>query len=173
VAALVPAGARRVLDVGCGGGELGRLLKRRGHYVAGIELVPAAAERARTILDQVACFDLETDPPPFSPGSFDAIILADVLEHLIDPWRVLKQLVRLLSPGGRVIASVPNLQNWKVLRRLLVGRWRYRERGITDFAICVFLHCKHCASCSAMPGWRSRTSASTIALVGSERSAAG
>ncbi len=133
VAALVPGFCRHVLDVGCGAGHLGRLLRARGHHVTGIELVPEVADRARQVLDRVEVGDVEADGFPFGPGSFDAVLCADVLEHLFDPWRVLREAANLLSEGGLVIASIPNLQNWDVLRRLVRGRWQYRERGITDF----------------------------------------
>lgn len=132
VAALVPPDCRRVLEVGCGAGELGRVLKERGCFVAGVELVPEAAEAARRRLDQVVTADVEAGPLPFPPGSFDAVVFADVLEHLLDPWRVLRQTADLLAPGGRVIASIPNVQNADVIWRLLRGRWDYRERGILD-----------------------------------------
>ncbi|HEY7155279.1 MAG TPA: class I SAM-dependent methyltransferase [Gemmataceae bacterium] len=132
VAALVPAECRRVLEVGCAGGELGRLLRSRGHHVIGIELVPEMAEKARRWLDCVLTADIETDGFPFPPDSFDAIIFADVLEHLIDPWRVLREAVDVLAESGVVVASIPNVQNIDVLRRLLRGRWEYRERGILD-----------------------------------------
>jgi O-antigen biosynthesis protein len=133
VAALVPADCRRVLEVGCATGQLGRLLKERGHHVTGIELVPAVAEAARAHLDEVVTADVETDGFPFGPDSFDCVVFADVLEHLIDPWRVLRAAVEVLSPDGRVVASVPNVQNIDVIWRLVRGRWDYRERGITDF----------------------------------------
>jgi SAM-dependent methyltransferase len=132
VAALVPPECRRVLEVGCGVGELGRLLRSRGHHVTGIELVPEMAERARLRLDHVETADVETDGFPFPPASFDAIIFADVLEHLIDPWRVLREAVGVLADGGVVVASIPNVQNIDVLCRLFRGRWDYRERGILD-----------------------------------------
>jgi SAM-dependent methyltransferase len=132
VAELVPPECHRVLDVGCGNGELGRLLKSRGHHVTGVELQPAAAERARRILDDAICCDVEGDGWPFAPESFDTILFADLLEHLVDPWRVLREAAPLLSPSGRVVASIPNVQNWDVLRRLVLGRWDYRDRGILD-----------------------------------------
>jgi SAM-dependent methyltransferase len=132
VAALVPPRCRRVLEVGCGCGELGRLLRGRGHHVTGIELVPEAAEHARRWLDCVVTADVEQDGFPFPPASFDALVFADVLEHLVDPWRVLRQAVDVLAEGGVVVASIPNVQNIDVLRRLLCGRWDYRERGILD-----------------------------------------
>jgi SAM-dependent methyltransferase len=132
VAALVPPHCRRVLEVGCGEGGLGRLLRQRGHDVTGLELVPEAAERARDHLNAVVCADVEFDGLPFPPASFDAILFADVLEHLIDPWRVLREAADLLRPEGVVIASIPNIQNADVIRRLLSGRFDYRERGILD-----------------------------------------
>ena len=127
----MPAACRRVLDVGCGAGHLGRLLKERGHHVTGMELVPEEADEARQRLDAVVTADVEAGLP-FAPGSFDAVIFADLLEHLVDPWRVLREAAALLSPGGVVVASVPNVQNVDVVRRLLRGRWDYRERGILD-----------------------------------------
>jgi O-antigen biosynthesis protein len=133
VAALVPAKCRRVLEVGCAAGELGRLLRTRGHHVTGIELVPEMAERARGWLDHVVTADVERDGFPFPPASFDALVFADVLEHLLDPWRVLREAVEVLAEDGVVVASIPNVQNLDVLRRLLRGRWDYRERGILDF----------------------------------------
>lgn len=130
VAALVPPEARRVLDVGCGAGALGRLLQERGHQVTGVELVPEAAYAAREFLDQVAIADVETAGLP--PGPFDAIIFADLLEHLTDPWRVLREASAGLAAGGCVVASIPNVQNLDVLWRLLRGRWDYRDRGLLD-----------------------------------------
>ncbi|HZV04499.1 MAG TPA: class I SAM-dependent methyltransferase [Gemmataceae bacterium] len=132
VAALVPPECRRVLEVGCAGGQLGRLLRERGHHVTGIELVPDMAESARRWLDRVVTADVERDGFPFPPASFDAVIFADVLEHLVDPWRVLREAALVLADDGVIVASVPNVQNIDVLRRLLHGRWDYRERGILD-----------------------------------------
>lgn len=132
VAALVPPECRRVLEVGCAGGELGRLLRHRGHHVTGIELVPEIAERACGQLDRVVTADVERDGFPFPPSSFDALVFADVLEHLIDPWRVLREAVAVLADNGVIVASIPNVQNLDVVSRLLRGRWDYRERGILD-----------------------------------------
>lgn len=132
VAALVPPQCHRVLEVGCASGQLGRLLRQRGHHVTGIELVPEMAELARCRLDAVVTADVERDGFPFPLASFDALIFADVLEHLVDPWRVLREAVEVLADGGVVVASIPNVQNIDVIGRLLRGRWDYRERGILD-----------------------------------------
>ncbi|HEY7331047.1 MAG TPA: class I SAM-dependent methyltransferase [Gemmataceae bacterium] len=133
VAALVPSRCRRVLEVGCGSGQFGRLLRDRGHHVTGIELVPEMAERARPWLDRIVTADIESEGFPFPSASFDALVFADVLEHLLDPWRVLREAVEVLAEDGVVVASIPNVQNIDILRRLLRGRWDYRERGILDF----------------------------------------
>jgi SAM-dependent methyltransferase len=132
VAELVPVECAHVLEIGCGSGQLGRLLRQRGHRVTGVELVPEAAEQARRHLDAVVCADIETDELDLPPGSFQALILADVLEHLVDPWEALARLVPLLAPGGVVVASLPNVQNVDVIWRLIRGRWDYRERGLLD-----------------------------------------
>ena len=135
VAALVPAEARRVLDVGCGGGALGALLKQRdGVEVWGIEADPEAAERARARLDRVIAADLDAiEALPPGTGSFDCIICADVLEHLMDPERTLDALLRSLAPGGTLVASIPNIRHQEIVLDLLVhGRWRYQPSGILD-----------------------------------------
>jgi SAM-dependent methyltransferase len=132
VAHLVPRECGRVLEIGCGSGQLGCLLQQRGHRVTGVELVPEAAEQARAHLDAVVCADIETEGLDLPEGSFQALVLADVLEHLVDPWGTLARLVRLLEPGGVVVVSVPNVQNLDVIWRLVRGRWDYRERGLLD-----------------------------------------
>jgi len=133
IAALVPAEARRILEVGCGAGHLGGLLRQRGHHVSGIELIPVAAEEASRRLDDVVCGDIETLELPWAEASFDAILCGDVLEHLADPWQTVRRLSALLVSGGLLIASIPNVQNYRVIRGLIRGRWDYRERGILDF----------------------------------------
>jgi SAM-dependent methyltransferase len=129
---LVDPSCRRVLEVGCGEGHLGALLQARGHRVVGLELVPEVAERARTRLSEVLTADVEVAGFPFPPQAFDAILFPDVLEHLVDPWRVLREAAVVLRDDGVVVASIPNVQNIDVIRRLLQGRWDYRERGILD-----------------------------------------
>ena len=88
VVALVPQSARRVLDIGCGAGRLGEAIKQRQHaWVAGIEFHAAAASAARQRLDQVWVGDVERLDVDIPKSSFDAIVCADVLEHLREPGR--------------------------------------------------------------------------------------
>lgn len=133
VMAMIPATASRILDVGCGAGALGgRLKAERPVEVIGVEMDPAAAEAAGRVLDRVHPGDIETLTLPYAAGSFDGIILADVLEHLRDPWGLLGRLSPLLSPEGRLIASLPNVRHWSVVRGLLEGDWTYLPAGILD-----------------------------------------
>lgn len=133
VEALVPAEARRILDVGCGEGMLGkRLLDRGAAEVAGIEVDPVVGERARGNLSRVFQVDVEFMEPPFEDGYFDCIIFADVLEHLKEPLTVLRRFSRYLSDSGTIIASIPNVRYYGVINMLVEGHWKYGDYGILD-----------------------------------------
>jgi len=133
--ALVPAGARRVLDVGCGAGALGAALKaERGCEVVGLEGFPDACARARLRLDEVLELDLDSlEALPPAAGSFDAIVFGDVLEHLRDPQRLLAALLPSLAEGGTLVFSIPNVRHWSVVFPLLVNdAWEYTDAGLLD-----------------------------------------
>jgi radical SAM superfamily enzyme YgiQ (UPF0313 family)/GT2 family glycosyltransferase/SAM-dependent methyltransferase len=133
IADLVPQSARRVLDVGCGQGLTGGLLRvERGIEVVGVELHSEVAEIAKSHLSRVVIGDLESMDLPFDHGYFDCIIFADVLEHLVNPWGALQKVVKYLSIGGTIIASIPNIRNLDVLSKLAGGTWGYTEQGIMD-----------------------------------------
>jgi SAM-dependent methyltransferase len=123
-----------VLEVGCGSGNTLAHLKSLGAArVCGIELDPEVAAAAADQADEVLVGDVETLDLPYPPGSFDCILLGDVLEHLRDPWATLKMLSSLVREGGAVLASVPNVRFYGVsLRLLFLGRWDYDEDGILD-----------------------------------------
>jgi 2-polyprenyl-3-methyl-5-hydroxy-6-metoxy-1,4-benzoquinol methylase len=124
----VPA---RVLDVGAARGFLGELLRREGHTVIGIERDPEAAGLARPHYSTLYRADVEA-LEPISEAPFDVIIAGDVLEHLKDPPDVLRRLVAMLAPTGRIVATVPNVAFLLVRLGLLAGRFDYRNRGILD-----------------------------------------
>jgi GT2 family glycosyltransferase/tetratricopeptide (TPR) repeat protein/2-polyprenyl-3-methyl-5-hydroxy-6-metoxy-1,4-benzoquinol methylase len=133
VLALIPETSRRVLDVGCGAGRLGEALKARQEAtVSGIELDQAAAEMARRRLDQVWTGDVEQIDLELPPGSFDAIVCADIIEHLREPHRLLRRVREWLAPGGSLIASIPNVRHHSVVRSLLQGNWTYEPAGLLD-----------------------------------------
>src|SRR5689334_3900050 len=111
ILAHVPPTARRVLDLGCATGATGKALKaRQPAHVTGIEIEPEYAEEAKRHLDEVIVGDVEARPEVHGP--FDALIAADVLEHLKDPWGALHHYAQLLEPRGTAVVSLPNVAHW-------------------------------------------------------------
>jgi SAM-dependent methyltransferase len=130
----MPPCPRTVLDVGCGAGMGFLSLVRKGVTVVGVDADPAGVAKARSRLSEAVVMDVERDPWPAEwTGRYDVVAFCDCLEHLVDPWRVLRDVRPLLRPGGRVVASLPNLRQWRLVVKLLAGRWRYHdEAGIMN-----------------------------------------
>ncbi|MFP5208341.1 MAG: class I SAM-dependent methyltransferase [Acidobacteriota bacterium] len=122
----------RVLDVGCGTGSLTRFIQERtGACVIGIEPDAERSKFARNSGLNVLHGYLDAEFLREN-GPFDTIVFADVLEHLPDPGSVIQLARTGLSPGGAIVASVPNVAHWFVRTDLMRGRFRYRECGIMD-----------------------------------------
>jgi len=115
---------RRLLDVGAAAGLLSRRLTERGWKVTGLEADPAAAAAGAAHCERMIVADLDAGVPPLE-GEFDAIVCADVLEHLRDPAAALAAVRHALAPDGEVVISIPNVAH-------LAGRFDYAERGILD-----------------------------------------
>lgn len=125
---------RRVLELGCGYGVITRQLAvEQGCAVTGVEYDAASAEHARAWLDQLVVGDLENASwatsilPPF-----DVVLAADVIEHLRDPLRLLRELRGMLGEEGYLVLSVPNVGHAGVIAELLCGRFDYKTTGILD-----------------------------------------
>jgi len=133
---IFPEGMKKVLDVGCGAGNFGQYLKKvTPAEVVGIEINEEAARIARQNLDRVICADVEKGLFDFEEGYFDIIIFADVLEHLIDPWAVLKKMRKYLRAGGYILVSVPNIRYYRILLNIIFkGEFKYTDFGILDAA---------------------------------------
>ena len=131
---LLPNRIERLLDVGGGIGATASAIKeqRKAGYAGVIDQV-AGVPAPGIVLDFREAVDL-SDLSSIARigakhGPFDCILCLDVLEHLIDPWSVVKALHSLLSPGGVIVASLPNVQHHSVVRALMNGDWRYDEKG--------------------------------------------
>jgi 2-polyprenyl-3-methyl-5-hydroxy-6-metoxy-1,4-benzoquinol methylase len=135
VTVLVPRRCHRVLDVGCSAGLMGASLRARGHEVTGVEHDPELVERARGQLDVVHDGDVEAmarDGVDLG-GPFDCVVMADVLEHLRDPWSVVQWARRQLAPDGCVVISVPNIRHLETFWALAARRrWPFNDTGIFD-----------------------------------------
>lgn len=124
-----------VLDVGCAVGYLGEFLRRTapGRWLAGIEIDPGAAEKARRHYDQVIVGSID-DLAVWSQlqRKVDVMIFGDVLEHTADPVMVLRMARPKLSDNGLIVVSIPNVGHFKVRLRLLLGKFEYEDWGIMD-----------------------------------------
>jgi methionine biosynthesis protein MetW len=132
IARHVPQSARRVLDLGCAAGGLAALLKQRSAVeVVGVERDETYATAAAACCDRVVHADVETFDPA-ELGRFDCLVAADVLEHLVDPWTVLRTYAQLLEPHGTAVVSLPNVAHWSTYAALARGTWPRTPEGIHD-----------------------------------------
>jgi SAM-dependent methyltransferase len=127
-------GARkRVLDLGCSSGYLGRQLIVRGCTVLGVEKNPQLATLAREHYEKVVIGDLDQlRLEPAELGQFGVILCADILEHLTNPEDLLRHLRLFLEPDGYLLVSLPNVANWRVRLDIMRGEFNYSESGILD-----------------------------------------
>lgn len=134
IAELVPLTSKRILEVGAGFGELGRILSDRADVeIDAIEINPEASIHLKYFYRKHWIGDIENFDLNILADDYDCIIFPDVLEHLVNPWNVLRILAERLPPGGTIIASIPNVRNIGLLYRIfLQGRWDYQESGLLD-----------------------------------------
>ncbi|HEX5449919.1 MAG TPA: class I SAM-dependent methyltransferase, partial [Gaiellaceae bacterium] len=122
------------VDIGCGdGGTSGLLLDQRANSYVGVDLSPTAVELAtgrgldaRVIEDAAKL--------PFGDDSFDLAVCIEVLEHMYEPHLAVREVMRVLRPGGRLIATVPNAAHWRDRVDMLLGIWQPRgdDRGRSE-----------------------------------------
>jgi 2-polyprenyl-3-methyl-5-hydroxy-6-metoxy-1,4-benzoquinol methylase len=136
---MIPSTVTSIIDFGCGAGGVAAGVKSAfpAAYCVGVELDPDLASKARQHTDTIIELDLNDVTPSnvskLVEGRFDVVVLADVLEHLLDPKSLLDAVQHLLSPGGVVIVSLPNVRHISLLWHLFVlGHWPQNDRGIFD-----------------------------------------
>lgn len=99
------AGARAILDVGCGTGDFGRLRPSPGIIVNGVDIDSGAVERAMQH-ERAVCVDLDASPLPYADRSFDAVLAKDIFEHVQNPGHLAREVYRVTRRGGVIVASV-------------------------------------------------------------------
>ena len=119
-----------LLDLGAAGGELGSSLRDQFARTIGFEYNVDCLPQLSGRFDQVVITDLERVKS--LPSNLDAIVLADVLEHLRNPAAALRLVHDAVAPDGHVFISVPNIANITVRLGLLFGIFEYHDRGILD-----------------------------------------
>jgi len=122
ILSLVGSG-KRILDVGCGEGYLAKLLMEKGNEVYGIDISEHAVELARRNGVKAFVCDVENEDLPFKKSFFDAIILSEVLEHLISPREVIEKLKPYLVDGGYFLLTFPNIAHYTYRLQLLFGHF--------------------------------------------------
>jgi 2-polyprenyl-3-methyl-5-hydroxy-6-metoxy-1,4-benzoquinol methylase len=131
----IPLSAKTILDVGCAQGALAAAYLRRNPNARflGVDIDPVSIAHAQARMTETACLNIEENPVPFAlPDGLDCIVYGDVLEHLQDPWAVLKQHAALLNDGGTVVVCMPNAEHWTMALRLLNGTFDYEDEGVAD-----------------------------------------
>lgn len=125
---------KKVLEIGCHTGYLSCWLRRKNNLVTGIECNQDALEIAKPYLKNAICGNIENESTWKNLGSekFDVILIMHVLEHLVDPWKVLEETKKYLKEDGEVIIAMPNISNfynrWSIFR----GNFDYEDVGVMD-----------------------------------------
>lgn len=130
----IPSSTFRFLDVGCGEGYFGNMIKNyKTAEVWGVEIYQKAAEIASKKIDKVVFGNYETDSLSLPQHYFDCIFFNDVLEHFINPWEILEITKEYLANGGYIIASLPNMRFLYAMKSLIFEQnWKYCREGILD-----------------------------------------
>lgn len=133
---LMPSGVRRIVEVGCMHGAMAnacRDLHPSVHYF-GIDIDPEYAQVAAQFCDQTLGIDIESmsenDFQTLFPS--DCWIFGDCLEHLRDPWRIMRMVRKSIDPDGCTLICIPNAQHWSVQMRLATGQFHYEDSGLLD-----------------------------------------
>lgn len=121
-----------VLDLGCGRGDLAKILKDLGAKVTGVDFDKQSLSQAKRYLTKAVWVDLNKLKLPFKTNRFDLIVSSEVVEHLLYPNQVLKEIYRVLKPKGNFIVTTPNLLYWGNRLKILNGDFRYQDSGIFD-----------------------------------------
>ncbi len=122
----------KILDIGCSSGKLGAALKKEKKvHIIGVDIDKDDVELAKKNLDDAFLGNIETDD--FSKyGTFDYVIMADVVEHLVDPVAALQKVRKLLNKNGKFVFSIPNMANVTTRLELLKGHFMYKDFGLLD-----------------------------------------
>jgi 2-polyprenyl-3-methyl-5-hydroxy-6-metoxy-1,4-benzoquinol methylase len=120
----------RALEIGCAEGWVSAALRAQGHEVTGVDANEVDGIRDRT--DRFVRADPDLGLPDDIGGCYEVVIAADVVEHVRDPERLVREMADRLSPSGALIASVPNVGHWYPRFRIAFGRFDYDQRGILD-----------------------------------------
>ena len=124
--------AARVLDLGCGDGRFAERARALGHRVVGVDITESDGVRDRLNLFVRADLNAGIPQQAHVAAGYDVVVADDVLQHLVRPDRLLREINSVLRPGGQVLIRVPNGVHWYVRLRFASGRFDYDRRGLLD-----------------------------------------
>ncbi len=134
--AVMPITARQIVEVGCSSGALARDYKRLNpncHYT-GCDIDASYVDMAKQHCDQVLVANIDEVELSFYDAlkGSDLWVFGDTLEHMKDPWAVLRQVRQSMGQGGQVVACIPNAQHWSIQAKLATGAFWYEDSGLLD-----------------------------------------
>ena len=133
---ILPNDTKKILEIGTGSGAMANAYKKLNadvNYV-GVEIDPEYKALSDRYCNTVYLenFESASDSLLHEADDADFIIFSDVLEHMYDPWKVLKNLSERIPKHCRILASIPNIQHWSIQMRLLNGDFEYADSGLLD-----------------------------------------
>jgi len=133
----IPRESRYLIEIGCSSGALAREFKKNHNSICdyfGVEIDSNYARLAQRYCDKTTVLNIEESSEDFweEHSHRDCWIFGDTLEHLKDPWRILRKIRNVIPPHGAVVACIPNAQHWSLQVRLNVGDFRYGDSGLLD-----------------------------------------
>jgi ubiquinone/menaquinone biosynthesis C-methylase UbiE len=133
---LIPLTSKHLIEIGCSTGALAREYKKINPECSysGVDISPHYVELAKRHCDEVLALDIEDAKDDFFSANRtkDCWIFGDSLEHLRNPWEILKSIRKIIPANGSVVACIPNAQHWSVQARLCAGDFRYTDSGLLD-----------------------------------------
>ena len=133
---IIPKQSQNLIEVGCSSGALARefkIINPLCNYY-GIDINPSYAALANRYCDHTAAMNIEHVEEMFFEGqkTRDCWVFGDCLEHLQDPWKILRKIRGVIPTHGCVVACIPNAQHWSIQVKLSVGDFRYENSGLLD-----------------------------------------
>lgn len=130
---LITKPCSNILDAGCGGGSLAKILSATGHRVDGVTISAEEYAIAKDYVNNIYLYDLEKGlPENIQHLQYDYVICSHVLEHIVSPEKLLKDIYRTLKPNGLLVVALPNIMHYKSRLKLIAGEFNYEDAGIWD-----------------------------------------
>ncbi|MBC8394394.1 MAG: class I SAM-dependent methyltransferase [Deltaproteobacteria bacterium] len=130
----IPENCKRSVEFGCGTGGFSSLLKTERNAEAwAVEIHKESADEAATKLDRVINADAMQGVEELPDAFFDCAVFLDVLEHLVDPYELLRRIKTKIRPDSVIICSIPNIRYYRAFKKYVFGGdWKYEDHGVMD-----------------------------------------